>query len=94
MRLTQDERDMIADGTAERVDGALLRSVAQWSEILGPLSATDAAARIVGDLICFQPDRGIKRRHGALGDVMQLARALDAWARVCALDPTEGEDVP
>lgn len=81
MKLTYKERDRIMDGTIERTEGSLLRPIEQWQEILASEPTPfDAAARILGDIVCFQSDRGAVRRHGAISDVMQLAHALDAWA--------------
>lgn len=78
MRLTDKERELLANGALSR--DVYVRDVANWQEILADMTPTDAAARIFGDLICFNPDRGIQRRDGALADVKQLAQALQAWA--------------
>lgn len=78
MRLTDKERELLANGTLSRT--VYVRDVANWQEILANMTPTDAAARIFADLICFNPDRGTQRRNGALADVKQLAQALQAWA--------------
>lgn len=77
--LTEHDRTMIArDNWA--------RPQAQWAEILRDLSPEDAAARIFGDLHCYTADRRVKgyyeRRDGYAGDVLNLARALEAWKTI------------
>jgi hypothetical protein len=79
MQLTDDERRQLADGTTVRMYGGLLRTEENWREILAELTPTDAAARIFGDITCFNPDYKDRRRLYALTDVEQLARALQAW---------------
>jgi hypothetical protein len=79
MQLTDEERRQLADGTTERFSGGLLRSEEQWREILTELTPTDAAARIFGDIACFNPDYKDRRRLYALTDVIQLAHALEGW---------------
>jgi hypothetical protein len=77
-RLTEDERCRLQEG---RVSSAFIRPTEDWQTILGRCTDPhEAAARIFGDLACYQADRGSKRRKGFLADVENLARALQAWA--------------
>ena len=61
---------------------ALLRPVDHWTQIFATQTTTpqEAAARILGDLICFTADRKGAPREGFFGDVEQVAAALEAYA--------------
>jgi hypothetical protein len=79
-QLTETERRQLNDGTVLRTSG-MIRPTEDWQTILSRCSDPhEAAARIFGDLACYQADRGLKRREGFLPDVENLARALQAWA--------------
>lgn len=68
--------------------GAWARPVEQWMEILANRTPEAAAARIFGDLHCYTADRNVRgypqRREQFPADVINLARALQAWAAIIA----------
>jgi hypothetical protein len=80
-QLTEDEWRQLRDGTAQRIHGAFIRPMDNWQTILERCANPhEAAARIFGDMLCYQSTRGHKRRDRFLADVENLARALQAWA--------------
>lgn len=83
--LTDKEREALKRGCAS----AIVRPVETWVEILRSLPPHDAAARIFGDIHLYRAEtnhgrRGYERRDGFLGDIQQLANALEAWAEIKA----------
>jgi hypothetical protein len=65
--------------------GNLVRLQADWVQIFQTQTATpeEAAARIFGDLMCYRAEEKVKgwsqTRDGYVGDVQQMARALEAY---------------